>query len=84
MLQTMATLTIRNLPTDLVDRLKKVAARNGRSMEQEVRELLLDRYPDRDELWRRIDERRKDLPEATTEQVQAWIDEARKESRRFQ
>ncbi len=36
----MPTLTIRNLPASTVATLKGLAARNGRSMEQEVRELL--------------------------------------------
>ena len=45
----MATLTIRNVPEDVVARLEKVAANKGRSMEQEVRELLMTRFPERDE-----------------------------------
>lgn len=45
----MATLTIRNVPEDVVARLEKVAANKGRSMEQEVRELLRTRFPVRDE-----------------------------------
>ncbi len=36
----MPTLTIRNVPAGTVDTLKALAKRNGRSMEQEVRELL--------------------------------------------
>ena len=36
----MATLTIRNLPDDVRDRLRVRAARNGRSMEAEAREAL--------------------------------------------
>ena len=36
----MSTLTIRNVPAGTVDALKALAKRNGRSMEQEVRELL--------------------------------------------
>jgi plasmid stability protein len=36
----MATLTIRNLPDEVRDRLRVRAAQNGRSMEAEVRELL--------------------------------------------
>ncbi len=46
----MATLTIRNVPEDVVARLKKVAANKGYSMEQEVRELLRTRFPARDEV----------------------------------
>ena len=36
----MATLTIRNLPDDVRDRIRVRAARNGRSMEAEARSLL--------------------------------------------
>ena len=50
----MATLTIRNLPDDLVDRLKETAARHGRSMEQEVRLLLQTRYAERSELLEKV------------------------------
>jgi hypothetical protein len=35
----MASITIRNLPSDIVGRLKALAAGNGRSMEQETREM---------------------------------------------
>ena len=45
----MATLTIRNVPEDVVARLKKVAANKGHSMEQELRELLRTRFPARAE-----------------------------------
>lgn len=46
----MATLTIRNVPDEVVVRLKKVAANKGHSMEQELRELLKTRFPARDEV----------------------------------
>jgi plasmid stability protein len=38
----MATLTIRNLPDDVRDRLRVRAAQRGRSMEAEVRQVLID------------------------------------------
>ena len=38
----MATLTIRGIPDDVRDRLRVRAARNGRSMEAEVRGILVD------------------------------------------
>jgi plasmid stability protein len=41
----MATLTIRNLPDDVRDRLRVRAAENGRSMEAEVREVLSQAVP---------------------------------------
>ena len=40
----MATLTIRNLPDEVRDRLRVRAARNGRSMEAEAREALKQLY----------------------------------------
>ena len=43
----MATLTIRNLPADLVACIKAAARGNGRSMEQEVRDVLTARYAPR-------------------------------------
>ena len=36
----MATITVRNLDDKIVDRLKQIAARNKRSLEAEVRDLL--------------------------------------------
>lgn len=46
----MATLTIRNLGSELVERLKERAKRNGRSMEQEAREILGQRLAARNDL----------------------------------
>lgn len=43
----MATLTIRNLSPDVVKRLKERAKQNGRSMEQEAREILGQRLATR-------------------------------------
>lgn len=40
----MATLTIRNLPDNVRDRLRVRAAENGRSMEAEAREALVEAY----------------------------------------
>ncbi|WP_263078321.1 stabilization protein [Endozoicomonas sp. Mp262] len=50
----MATLTIRNLPDELVERLKLKASAAGRSMEQEVRELLEASYPEKQDTLDRI------------------------------
>ena len=43
----MATLTIRNLPEEIRDRLRCAAAENRRSMEEEARQALADRYRNR-------------------------------------
>ena len=71
----MATLTIRNVPDEVVARLKKVAANNGHSMEQELRELLKTKYPSRAEVLDRVRESWKTLPEVSTEEVDKWIAE---------
>ena len=74
----MATLTIRNLPHDVVERLKERAKQNGRSMEQEAREILGQRLAARNELlvemrtrWSEI----KSPPSASD--VNEWIEVGR-------
>lgn len=74
----MATLTIRNLPDDLVDRLKETAARHGRSMEQEVRLLLQTRYTERSELLGKVRGRWDDAVAPTPDEVQHWREIGRK------
>ena len=73
----MATLTIRNLDEAMVERLKGAAARRGRSMEQEVRELLEQRYADRQEVLARIEESWRQHPKASREEIASWIAEGR-------
>lgn len=73
----MATLTIRNVPNDVVERLKRAAGHNRRSMEQEVRQLLEQRYPDRGDLRDRIRERWKRFPAPRAEQIDEWIETGR-------
>ena len=68
----MATLTIRNLPEDVVDRLKASAQRKGLSMEQEVREILLKRYAARATVLDRVRNRWEKLPATSAEEVQTW------------
>jgi plasmid stability protein len=61
----MATLTIRNLPDDLRDRIRREAAEHGRSMEEEARRALADRFrPKRspEEIKRMIDELHAKVP----------------------
>jgi plasmid stability protein len=85
----MATLTIQNVPENLVERIQSAADHNRRSMEQELRALIESRFAgkeprtvrsdeSKDEALRRIRERWKDLPETTPEEVDRW----RKEGRR--
>ena len=74
----MATLTIRNVPDEVVARLKKVAANKGHSMEQELRELLKTRYPARAEVLDRVEENGgRPLPPVSAEEIDQWIAEAR-------
>jgi plasmid stability protein len=73
----MATLTIRNLPDELVERLKQSAARRSHSMEQEVRELIEARYAPRIDVLARIEERWQRLPKASAEEIRSWVREGR-------
>lgn len=73
----MATLTIRNLPDELVERLKLKAKAANRSMEQEVRELLETHYPKKPDTLGRIRNRWSQLPETHHEEMDEWRDEGR-------
>lgn len=74
----MPTLTIRNLPEDLVARIKSAAARNRRSMEQEVREALARDYRNRAELLAEIERMTRDQKRPTTaEEIDRWRREGR-------
>lgn len=76
----MATLTIRNVPADVVQRVKEKAARHGRSMEQELRLHLEQAYRRREETLQRIEERWQQLPDsakASPDEIEAWIREGR-------
>ena len=73
----MATLTIRDLPDELVERLKSVARSHGHSMEQEVRSLLEARYAPRATVIARIQDRWAELPEIQAEDLDAWLAEGR-------
>ena len=73
----MATLTIRNLPDELIKRLKEKAKSANRSMEQEVRELLETSYPDKTDVLKKIKERWDLLPETHHEEMDNWRDQGR-------
>ena len=73
----MATLTIRNVPEDVVARLKKVAANNGHSMEQELRELLKTRYPSKEAAIASMRESWKTMLPTPREQADKWLEETR-------
>jgi len=70
----MPTLTIRNVPPRLVKMLKALARRNGRSMEQEVRDLLEESLGERQSVIQQIERGWRDQarrPEPG--EIDAWI-----------
>jgi len=74
----MATLTIRNLSEDLVERIKDTAGKHGRSMEQEVRELLEQRYASRHQVLERSRKLWSKLPRVDAEEVRSWRERGRR------
>ncbi|MDR2670089.1 MAG: hypothetical protein LBC14_09095 [Desulfovibrio sp.] len=74
----MASITIRNLSSDIVASLKALAADNGRSMEQEVREILADRLIPRHRLLDDIQAKWTEFPPPSAQDVQEWIDSGRR------
>ncbi|HHM04815.1 MAG TPA: hypothetical protein ENJ19_03620 [Gammaproteobacteria bacterium] len=74
----MATVTIRNLPDDLVERIKLSARSHGCSMEQEVRLLLQARYAERSEIAKRARERWERLPKTSAAEVRRWRETGRR------
>ena len=83
----MATLTLQNVPENLVERIQSTADRNRRSMEQELRAMIESRFAGKEqvparsevsnEALRRIRERWKDLPETKPEEIEKWLKEGR-------
>ena len=78
MRDTMATLTIRNVPARIVRGLKALAKRRNTSMEQEVRELLEEYVAERASLLKQIEagwERQPRRPSAR--EIDDWINAGR-------
>lgn len=73
----MATITVRNVPDELVERIKRLAEQKGISMEQEVRDLLQSRYVQRDAMIKRIRQRCETLPVQEASQLQDWKEQGR-------
>ena len=74
-----ATLTIRNVPMRVVRSLKSLARKRGRSMEQEVREMLEERVADRTAVLQQIEaswSRQSRRPGAA--EIEGWITTGRK------
>jgi plasmid stability protein len=75
----MATLTIRNLAPKVVRALKTQAARNRRSMEQEVRELIESQVADRSSAIAQITQSWASQERApAADEVEGWIREGRR------
>jgi plasmid stability protein len=74
----MASITIRNLSSDIVENLKTLAASNRRSMEQEAREILAYRLTPRHKLLDEIQAKWTDFPPPSVQDVQKWIDSGRR------
>ncbi len=74
----MPTLTIRNVPPGIVRSLKSLAQRHGRSMEQEVREVIEEHVTEREAVLEQIEaswgeqQRR-----PTAVEVDRWLDTGR-------
>lgn len=70
----MPTLTIRNVPTKVVQSLKALARRRKRSMEQEVRELLEGHVAERQAVLKQIEAGwAKQARRPTASEVDAWL-----------
>jgi plasmid stability protein len=74
----MPTLTIRNVPPRIVQSLKSLARRHGRSMEQEVREVIEEHVTEREAVLGQIEaswgEQRRRTNAA---EVDRWLDAGR-------
>ncbi|MGH9413219.1 MAG: FitA-like ribbon-helix-helix domain-containing protein [Terriglobales bacterium] len=69
----MATITIRKIPDETVKVIKEVAARNGRSMEEELRSFLKGNYLTYPKLLAAIKETRSHQKRAATaEEIDTW------------
>lgn len=73
----MAIITIPNISDELLDRIKRLAAQKGISIEQEVHDLLQKRYGKRDEVLARIRQRVEVLLMEAESRVQSWKLEGR-------
>jgi len=78
---TLATITVRNLSPDTVESLKALTAGNGRSMEQEVREILAWRFRPRERLLDEIAAMRPDIQPPSAQEVNEWIASKRRGKR---
>jgi len=73
----MATITVRNIPGEVIAMIKNRARRNKRSMEQEVRTILSEVVLDRERAMKRIESlwQQQKRP-ISKEEVDAWLRKA--------
>jgi antitoxin FitA len=72
-----ATITIRNVPDDVVKRIQEHAANHGKSMEQEVRDLLEQRFASRRALIDRVRARKGKMTGPSARKIRGWVDSSR-------
>jgi plasmid stability protein len=73
-----ATITVRNLPDEVIEMIKNRARRNKRSMEQEVRLILSEAVHDRERAMKHIESLwEKQKRPIAREEVDAWLKQAR-------
>jgi plasmid stability protein len=69
-----ATITVRNVPPEVVESLKALAKRHNRSMEQEVRELLEGYFAEREAILDRIEAAWDgQTRRPTADEIDAWL-----------
>jgi len=74
----MGTLTIRGVPEEVIKEVKTSAELHQHSMEQEIRELLQQRYGPRSEVLRKIRERWEQIPRTDAKEIEHWREKGRR------
>lgn len=74
----MPTLTVRNVPESALKVLKRTSALKGCSMEQELRDLISQRYVDKKIVLKEIKNSWKGLPKVSASQIKTWREQRRK------
>ena len=68
----MTTLTIKDVPDSVVARIEDSAAKRGRTLEQEIRDLLQERYAQDKDVFVRIKKRWSKINSPCAEKIQSW------------
>ena len=80
----MATITVRNIPEEVISTIKHQARRNKRSMEQEVRTILSEVVLDRERAMKRIESLwQRQRRAVSKEEVDAWLSKTRQNQNLF-